>query len=134
MSTKSKPPTSPPTQVPVARRGAPLPLVTQPMAPLEDDSGQTRVDALQATANIAFGKPTIAMTAQQREMVHGAATPEIGLTQHHLPDEPPADVVSSRRHPGRSSTTEDRPILSTYESDKEGRQDGADDPTGRHGA
>jgi Mrp family chromosome partitioning ATPase len=86
-------PPAPPAQQPppVARRGgAPLPLVTQPMAQLADDPGDTRVDsALAAAANIAFGKKTIAMTAQQKDMVIGASAPEIGLTQHHLPDDEP---------------------------------------------
>jgi Mrp family chromosome partitioning ATPase len=82
------------------RRGAPLPLVTQPMIPLSngDDPSATRVDnPLQAikpeTAAVLFGKtivtdkPTLAMQAQRAPLVPGAAPPEIGLTQHHLPDE-----------------------------------------------
>ena len=97
MSTKrgrySDPPAGPPGKIPEIQRrgGAPLPLVTQPMVPLEDDHGKTQVDSsvLAAAANIAFGKPTIAMTAQQKQDLHGAVTPEIGLTQHHLPDEEP---------------------------------------------
>lgn len=97
MSTKrgryGEPPQAPPAgpNTPVAHRGAPLPLVTQPIAPLDhpEDVGKTRVDVLQAAANIAFGKATIAMTAQQRELLHGSLTPEIGLTQHQLPDEEP---------------------------------------------
>jgi Mrp family chromosome partitioning ATPase len=92
------------------RRGAPLPLVTQPMIPVEDlnldgsdrvriDPGQTRVDnPLQAlkpeTAAVLFGggnRPTISMTAQSKGVVAAALgpPPEIGLTQHHLPDEEP---------------------------------------------
>lgn len=80
------------------RRGAPLPLVTQPMIS-HDDPGATRVDnPLQAikpeTAAVLFGKntmiekPTIsAMSPMAKSLVPGAAPPEIGLTQHHLPDE-----------------------------------------------
>lgn len=96
MSTSKRPPTQPP---PVQQRsqGTPLPLVTQPMIPIEEihlDPGATRVDnPLQTlkpeTAAVLFGKPTVSMAVQPKQTL--AATfgppPEIGLTQHHLPDE-----------------------------------------------
>jgi len=85
------------------RRGAPLPLVTQPMVPLDDHDRpeQTRVDnplaALKPeTASVLFGEATVAMvphgkgTPAPAAQHHPAAPPpEIGLTQHHLPDERP---------------------------------------------
>jgi Mrp family chromosome partitioning ATPase len=89
------------------RRGAPLPLLTQPMIPisLEDaaaaggaggDPGMTRIDNPLATikteaAAVLFGKPTQAMqpVARPQPAVPVGPPPEIGLTQHHLPDEPP---------------------------------------------
>ena len=78
------------------RRGAPLPLVTQPMIAVDGEGGgaelATRVDpAMQAV----FSKPTtlsppIAVsrtsTIAQPSLAPGAAPPEVGLTQHHLPD------------------------------------------------
>jgi Mrp family chromosome partitioning ATPase len=81
------------------RRGAPLPLVTQPMMPVEDHDrpDQTRVDnplaALKPeTASVLFGKHTISMSQTVKPQLAvashpAAAPPEIGLTQHHLPDE-----------------------------------------------
>jgi Mrp family chromosome partitioning ATPase len=80
-----------------------LPLHTQPMIPVDElslgDPGQTRVDnPLQTlkpeTAAVLFGgnKPTVAMSAQAKSSLAasiGGAPPEIGLTQHHLPDEEP---------------------------------------------
>ena len=94
------------------RRGAPLPLVTQAMAPVEDSSGDsatklsfdpamTRVDHPLATmqaaamgpASVVFSKPTAMMAPQQKAVVHGPP-PEIGLTQHHLPDEEPDPRLS----------------------------------------
>ena len=81
------------------RRGAPLPLHTQPMMKVEDlglgDPGQTRVDnPLQGlkpeTAAVLFGgnKPTTAMAAQAKAIAASLGPPpEIGLTQHHLSDE-----------------------------------------------
>ncbi len=85
------------------RRGAPLPLLTQPMMPVDDGdrSDQTRVDNPLAslkpeTAAVLFGKATVAMmparspqqAASSAPASHPAAPPpEIGLTQHHLPDE-----------------------------------------------
>jgi len=63
----------------------PLPLVTQPMAPV-DEAGMTRVDPLGAAV---FGKPTALVAPQQKPAPAGPA-PEIGLTQHALPpDEDP---------------------------------------------
>lgn len=61
------------------------------------DPGATRVDnPLQSlkpdSASVLFGKPTTAMAAQSKPLQpltqHGPP-PEIGLTQHHLPDERP---------------------------------------------
>ncbi|MGE5186999.1 MAG: hypothetical protein ACM31C_33340 [Acidobacteriota bacterium] len=79
MSTPKRP------QGPGAR--APLPLVTQPMIPIADETAQqTRIDPLGAAV---FGKPTALVAAQPRPVPAGPA-PEIGLTQHHLPpDEDP---------------------------------------------
>lgn len=82
------------------RRGAPLPLVTQPMNALADDGtagdpSVTRVDnPLQAlkpeTAAVLFGRPTQVMPAHQRPsqpLAPIGPAPEIGLTQHHLPED-----------------------------------------------
>ncbi len=84
------------------RRGAPLPLLTQPMMPIDDPDrpDQTRVDNPLAslkpeTAAVLFGKNTVAMMPAQKSQLaaHSAIAnpatvpPEIGLTQHHLPDE-----------------------------------------------
>ena len=93
------PPGSP--SPPGERRGAPLPLMTQPMMPL--DSGReshetiTSVDnPLQTlrpeTAAALFGKPTAMMAPQPRQLAMSAAMsvggePKIELTQHHLPDD-----------------------------------------------
>jgi Mrp family chromosome partitioning ATPase len=91
------------------RRGAPLPLVTQPMVaiersgfagprsgdandgqplPVRDDPAVTRVDhALQPqAAAVVFGKATALVPAQPRPLAPAGPPPEIGLTQHHLPD------------------------------------------------
>ncbi len=88
-----------------APRGAPLPLLTQPMIPMGErdpamadgiDPGATRVDnPLQSlkpeTATVLFGnRQTVMTTAQPKQaLVPSGPAPEIGLTQHHLPDEPP---------------------------------------------
>lgn len=98
MSTKGKFGELPPS--PGGERRAPLPLVTQPMIPVSSDPesmdpGATRVDnPLQAikpeSAAALFGKPTTVsapLVPAQKAMVPGAAPPEVGLTQHHLPDE-----------------------------------------------
>ncbi|HEU0029676.1 MAG TPA: CpsD/CapB family tyrosine-protein kinase [Kofleriaceae bacterium] len=81
------------------RRGAPLPLVTQPMVPLHEqsdgiDPSVTRVDnplsALKPeTAAVLFGTKTQAMPSQAKPgaAAPNATPPEIGLTQHALPDE-----------------------------------------------
>ncbi|CAN5911430.1 XrtA-associated tyrosine autokinase [soil metagenome] len=84
------------------RRGAPLPLLTQPMMPVDDMDrpDQTRVDnplaALKPeTAAVLFGKNTVAMVPQHKQQLAAqsaianpsAVPPEIGLTQHALPDE-----------------------------------------------
>ncbi|MBC7974593.1 MAG: CpsD/CapB family tyrosine-protein kinase [Myxococcales bacterium] len=77
------------------RRGAPLPLLTQPMIAIDgrpqSDPMQTQLDGPLATlkletAGIAMGKPTISMSPQAKPM---GAPPQIDLTQHHLPDETP---------------------------------------------
>jgi len=83
-------------------RRAPLPMVTQPMIPisLEGDPGDpaaTRIDnpltsIRNETAAVLFGRPTQAMVPvgkPQQQLVPAGPPPEIGLTQHHLPDEPP---------------------------------------------
>jgi Mrp family chromosome partitioning ATPase len=109
------------------RRGAPLPLLTQPMVAVEInrrelsdpaqtrldnavqrandpsqtrldnpvqprivDTGPTRIDGMQPlkveAAAIAHGKPTIMMAPQTKP---SGGPPQIDLTQHHLPEEPP---------------------------------------------
>ncbi len=76
------------------RPGTPLPLVTQPMIPVDEmDAGSTRVEnPLQTlkpeTAAVLFGKPTVTISPQVKQAAIGPP-PEIGLTQHHLPDETP---------------------------------------------
>jgi Mrp family chromosome partitioning ATPase len=82
------------------RKGiAPLPLVTQPMIALDgDDPSQTRVDnpfgvtlrpdslaqtVAQAHPTSTFAKATVAMPPQKT----AGPAPEIGLTQHHLPED-----------------------------------------------
>ena len=95
MTTPKRPPGRVSEPPPVASgRSAPLPLVTQPMIPV-DDPGITRVDnPLQTlrsdTAAMLFGgKPTVSMTAAAKQAAAAVGPPpEIGLTQHHLPDEP----------------------------------------------
>ena len=80
---------------PEKRRGAPLPLMTQPMMTIEagDDPNATRVDnplhALKPeTAAVLFGKQTVSMNPQPKQQISPAGPPpEIGLTQHHLPEE-----------------------------------------------
>ena len=83
------------------RRGAPLPLVTQPMIAVEPekviDPGVTRIEVnpLEAlrpeTAAVLFGKPTTVSPVQGRPQAHAPVgpPPEIGLTQHHLPEDDP---------------------------------------------
>jgi Mrp family chromosome partitioning ATPase len=109
------------------RRGAPLPLLTQPMVAVEInrrelsdpaqtrldnavqratdpsqtrldnpvqprivDTGPTRVDGMQPikveASAIAHGKPTVMMAPQTKP---SGGPPQIDLTQHHLPEEPP---------------------------------------------
>lgn len=74
------------------RRGAPLPLLTQPMIAIDrPDVMRTHSDSPLATlkmesAAIAMGKPTITMTPTAKPM---SAPPQVDLTQHHLPDEAP---------------------------------------------
>lgn len=104
-------------------RGAPLPLMTEPMIPLQSptpttpfqpitDAGSsgeipTRVDhaiggaAGGAAGTIANTKATALIPAQSPVGLMGRAMPsvigpppEIGLTQHHLPDEPPDPRLS----------------------------------------
>jgi Mrp family chromosome partitioning ATPase len=84
---------------PAERRGAPLPLITQQMIPISAEDGAdpsaTRLDNPLATiksdtAAVLFGRPTQAMAPAPRPqpIVPIGPPPEIGLTQHHLPDEP----------------------------------------------
>jgi Mrp family chromosome partitioning ATPase len=81
------------------RRGAPLPLMTQPMIPVslegDRDPSVTQSDHPLATiksetAAVLFGKPAQAMHPIGRFQPAApiGPPPEIGLTQHHLPDEP----------------------------------------------
>ena len=73
-----------------SRGGAPLPLVTQPIAAI-DDPAATRVDnpMSPAAAAVVFSKAT-ALVAAQAKPVPSGPPPEIGLTQHTLPqDEDP---------------------------------------------
>jgi Mrp family chromosome partitioning ATPase len=103
VSTKGKFGELPPTTG--DRPRAPLPLVTQPMIPVSGDAdpGATRVDnPMQAvkpdavSAAALFGRtqtiqqaPMVVagLQAQSKALVPGASPPEVGLTQHHLPDE-----------------------------------------------
>lgn len=98
--TTTKPPPQRTGDVPEApeRRGglgAPLPMVTQPLRPV-DDPGQTRLDSPLAVlraeaAAVSFGKPTplASARARRRPQLPAGPPPEIGLTQHILPDERP---------------------------------------------
>jgi Mrp family chromosome partitioning ATPase len=92
------------------RRGAPLPLLTQPMMVVDRrdselaelaDPSQTRLDGPLATlkldaTSIALGKPTVVVSPQTRlvdaarpsSLTGVSGPPQIDLTQHHLPDEP----------------------------------------------
>jgi Mrp family chromosome partitioning ATPase len=85
------------------RRGAPLPLLTQPMVaidgrPMAGDPGETQIDGPMATLKlessaIVHGKPTIMMSPQAKP---SDTAPQIDLTQHHLSDEdldPRLDMV-----------------------------------------
>jgi len=74
---------------------APLPLVTQPMVPLEDAgalSGATLTDGAiaplrtEANAAVVFSKATVVAPALARAHSPAGPPPEIGLTQHHLPE------------------------------------------------
>jgi len=76
------------------RRGAPLPLLTQPMIAIDQrDPMVTQLDSPLATlkiesAAIAMGKPTITMSPSAKQPLMGQP-PQIDLTQHHLPEETP---------------------------------------------
>ena len=77
-----------------ARAGAPLPLITQPMAAVGPGLQGARTVNLNAEAERAIAlaenaRPTMAMQpVGPREVVSpAAAAPEIGLTQHHLPED-----------------------------------------------
>jgi Mrp family chromosome partitioning ATPase len=67
---------------------APLPLVTQPMVPI-DDAGSTHVDNTvpmrPESAAVLFSKATVMQPAQAKHSPAGPP-PEVGLTQHHLPE------------------------------------------------
>ena len=97
------------TQPTVENRSAPLPLMTQPMIPvtlegeLPGDPAATRLDRPMQplatlktdTAAVRFGKPTASMTqafplaGSPQQLSPIGPPPEIGLTQHHLPEGPP---------------------------------------------
>ena len=75
------------------RRGAPLPLVTQPMIAM-DRPDVTVAD--QPAMSAIFGKATALSPPVQRpvlpnapQLAPGQTPPEVGLTQHHLPDGDP---------------------------------------------
>src|SRR3569832_656834 len=90
-----------------AQRGAPLPLVTQPMVAIDDTAGVTRVDApyptqagaqqvieQAATHNphtIAFTRATAMSPPLAKAQTPAGPPPEIGLSQHHIPPEEPLD-------------------------------------------
>jgi Mrp family chromosome partitioning ATPase len=100
------------TTPPVEKRGAPLPLLTQPMIPIAveaevGDPSATRHDnpighplatmrdnplatMKSEAAAVLFGKPTqmMAPVAKPQPLAPIGPPPEIGLTQHHLPSEP----------------------------------------------
>jgi Mrp family chromosome partitioning ATPase len=87
------------TSPPFEHRAVPLPLMTQPMIPVtvdgEGDPASTRVDGplstiKSETAAVLFGRPTQAMAAAARPqpVAPVGPPPEIGLTQHHLPQGP----------------------------------------------
>jgi Mrp family chromosome partitioning ATPase len=69
---------------------APLPLVTQPMVPI-DEAGSTLTDGVAQTlrpetAAVLFSKATVIHPAMSKEQSPAGPPPEIGLTQHHLPE------------------------------------------------
>ena len=73
-------------------KGAPLPLLTQPMVAVDvrevADPKQTQLDGPMSTmkldpAALLQGKPTIMMGPQAKP---SGAPPQIDLTQHHLPE------------------------------------------------
>jgi Mrp family chromosome partitioning ATPase len=68
---------------------APLPLVTQPMVPI-DDAGATHVDRTlpmrPEPAAVLFSKATVVQPAQAKALSPAGPPPEVGLTQHHLPE------------------------------------------------
>jgi Mrp family chromosome partitioning ATPase len=94
--------TTKPSGLMVAARGAPLPMVTQPITPVTDDGGATRIDSPLARidpaltipsrgeAAVAFGKATLATQHAQShapKFVPAGPPPEISLTQHSLPQD-----------------------------------------------
>ena len=94
--------------LPGGQRGAPLPLVTQPMVAIDDTAGGiTRVDVPYATQagaqqvieqaathnphTIAFTRATAMSPPLARAQTPAGPPPEIGLSQHHIPPEEPLD-------------------------------------------
>ena len=83
------------------RRSAPIPLVTQPMVALDatGDELPPQVPSVQrgdAVSMAVFGRPTTLSPSLKQSggggggSAHpGLTPPEISLSQHHLPDEPP---------------------------------------------
>ena len=82
------------------RRGAPLPLVTQPMIAMDADGNPSHSSPESAVAAV-FGKTTALSAPLPKPgspaaqtlaptpgvaLAPGATPPEVGLTQHHLPD------------------------------------------------
>ncbi|HSD87492.1 MAG TPA: hypothetical protein VLB44_08250 [Kofleriaceae bacterium] len=76
-----------PPRIAAAAHGAPLPLITQPIVPI-DDSLQTRVDPA-----VLFSKASvIASAVVAKPAMTAGPPPEIGLTQHQLPDDEKRDA------------------------------------------
>jgi Mrp family chromosome partitioning ATPase len=70
---------------------APLPLVTQPMMPVDDAratiaDGQLAAVHIDSTAPVVFSKATVIAPALAKLQSPAGPPPEIGLTQHHLPE------------------------------------------------
>lgn len=76
------------------RRGAPLPLMTQPMVPLSAEEVLDPHATLSAALKPAIGSPAETIFGKATRAAHAkepvaplGPPPEVGLTQHHLPDE-----------------------------------------------
>lgn len=80
-------------QAPIGGRSAPMPLVTQPIMPIVDGGEMTRVDNPLVTrvADPVFTKSTALVAPQPKSVSPAGPPPEIGLTQHDLPQDEAAD-------------------------------------------